>query len=293
MLAECIEGLQIKPDGTYVDATFGGGGHSAAIAQQLRQGKLYSFDQDPEAWPNADALQQLPVQLVKANFRHVERYLRLHGIRQVDGLLADLGVSSHQIDTSHRGFSTRYDGRLDMRMDPSAPKTAAEILNTYSERDLHAVLGKYGEVRNAKTLAAAIVSARTHTPIETGLQFKAVLEKLAPRNRQAKYMAQVFQALRIVVNDELGALEALLQQCANIIKPGGRLVVMSYHSLEDRLVKHFISSGNFEGAQEKDFYGNVLRPFEPVTRKPVSAQEQEVEENPRARSARLRIAVKS
>jgi len=292
MLAECIEGLQIKPEGTYVDATFGGGGHSAAIAQQLQQGKLYSFDQDPDAWPNAEHLQQGPFQLVKANFRHVERYLRLYGVKQVDGLLADLGVSSHQIDTSHRGFSTRYDGALDMRMDPSAPKTAAEILNNYSERDLHTVLGKYGEVRNAKTLAAAIVSARTTAPINDGLQLKAILERLAPRGKQAKYYAQVFQALRIVVNDEMAALEALLLQCGNIIKPGGRLVVMSYHSLEDRLVKHYISSGNLEGQVQKDFYGNVLRPFEPVTRKPVSATEQEIENNPRARSARLRIAQK-
>ncbi len=275
MLKECIDGLAIKPEGVYVDVTFGGGGHTKEILKHLNGGKLFSFDQD-----------------VEANFRYLKRYLKLNGITQIDGLLADLGISSHQIDSAERGFSTRFDADLDMRMDRSGEKTAKDIVATYSEKDLHKILGMYGEVTNAKTLAAAIVKARANNKINTVEEFKKAIGSLASRGKENKYFAQVFQALRIEVNDELKALEEMLVQSAEVLKPGGRLVVMSYHSLEDRLVKNFIGKGLFHGEPEKDVYGNYYKPFEAFTRKPVEATEEEVEINKRARSAKLRIGVK-
>lgn len=288
MLSECLHGLNINPNGIYVDVTFGGGGHSLAILDQLRDGRLFAFDQDSDAV--AQALKHPNLTFVKANFRYVEQYLKLYKINQIDGLLADLGISSHQIDEPGRGFSTRWDGPLDMRMDSGISQTAADLVNNYSETELHRILGMYGELRNAKTMAHAIVKARSVQKINTTEDLKKVAYPLAPRGKEFKYLAQVFQALRIEVNQELESLKDLLKQTARMLKPGGRLVVMSYHSLEDRLVKHMIQTGNPEGDTHKDFFGNLQRPFEPITRKPVEASVEEVAANPRARSARLRIA---
>lgn len=290
MLGQCLEGLAIDPNGIYVDLTFGGGGHSREILKRLDQGHLYGFDQDKDAVANIPDDPRFT--FVQANFRDLKRYLRWYKVTEVDGILADLGVSSHQIDKPERGFSTRYDGQLDMRMDVSSELTAKRILNEYPEAELHQILGRYGEVRNAKTLAQAIVSERVNRPFDTLSQFKAVLLSFAPRGREFKYFAQVFQALRIAVNDEMGALEDMLRQSTEVLKPGGRLVVMSYHSLEDRLVKNYMTRGKFQGEVEKDFYGNILRPLEPVTRKAIKADEEELARNNRARSARLRIAQK-
>lgn len=292
MLAECLNALNIKPEGVYVDATFGGGGHSLAILEQLRGGRLIAFDQDEDAARQAAALSGRSFTFCKANFRHLRKGLDGQGIRQVDGILADLGVSSHQIDSAQRGFSTRFEGPLDMRMDQTSTRTAAIILNTYDEAALHRILGMYGEIRNARTAAKAIVDARVN-PIRTTYDLKSALQSIAPRGKENKWFAQVFQALRIEVNEELGALEEFLGQCTAVIRPGGRLVVMSYHSLEDRMVKHFIQTGKTFGPLEKDFFGNPVRPFEAVTRKPVEASDEEVEMNPRARSARLRVAERS
>ncbi len=292
MLQECLEGMNIVPNGIYVDVTFGGGGHSKAILKKIEDGMLYSFDQDPDAKANAAALESSSFTLVESNFRYLKRYLKLYGVKQVQGILADLGVSSHQIDAPERGFSTRFDGVLDMRMAQSGEKNAAKILNEYSEKELHRIFGMYGEVRNAKTLAALIVSSRVNHPFKMVLEFKDTIRKLAPRGKENRYFAQVFQALRIEVNEEMQALEEMLEQCAEVLAPGGRLVVMSYHSLEDRLVKNFINKGKFFGEAEKDFYGNVLKPFEAISRKPIVAQKEEIETNNRARSAKLRIASK-
>ncbi|HVD97345.1 MAG TPA: 16S rRNA (cytosine(1402)-N(4))-methyltransferase RsmH [Cytophagaceae bacterium] len=292
MLKECIEGLAIKPDGIYVDVTFGGGGHSKEILKHLTSGKLFSFDQDEDAKANAAQINESSFTLIEANFRYLKRYLKLNGITQIDGLLADLGISSHQIDSAERGFSTRFNAELDMRMDRSAEKSAKDIIATYSEKDLHKIFGMYGEVTNAKTLAATIVKLRANNKINTVEQLKEGIRQLAPRGKENKYYAQVFQALRIEVNDELKALEEMLTQSAELLKPGGRMVVMSYHSLEDRLVKNFIAKGLFHGEPEKDVYGNFSKPFEALTRKPVEASEAEVEQNNRARSAKLRIGIK-
>ncbi|MFA0962817.1 16S rRNA (cytosine(1402)-N(4))-methyltransferase RsmH [Roseivirga sp. BDSF3-8] len=293
MLQECLEGLALKPGGTYVDVTFGGGGHSRAILEQLQGGRLVVFDQDADAKANAEAIDDERLIFAPANFRYLKRYLRLHRIDQIDGLLADLGVSSHQIDDADRGFSTRFDARLDMRMDKGMKKTAADLLQEYDEKDLHRILGMYGEVRNAKTLAAAIVAARVNEPIVTVADLKRILDRYAPRRKEFRYYAQVFQALRIELNDEMGALKDLLEQSAEMLAPEGRLVVMSYHSLEDRLVKNFINKGVFHGEVEKDVYGNVDKPLSAITRKPVMAGEEEVKANPRARSAKLRVAEKT
>lgn len=292
MLEECLKALEIKPEGVYVDVTFGGGGHSKAILSILKSGKLFAFDQDKDALQNAREIQNPSFVFIEANFRYFKRYLKANGILGVDGILADLGVSSHQIDKAERGFSTRFDGELDMRMDQSASVSAKEIVNSYSESELQKILGMYGEVRNAKTLAAAIAAARINKPLETSGDLKEVLKRFAPRGKENKYYAQVFQALRIEVNDELKSLEEFLYQASEVLNPGGRLVVMSYHSLEDRLVKNFINKGNFSGVDEKDFFGNVIRPLEPVTKKPVIAGREEVEANNRARSAKLRVATK-
>jgi 16S rRNA (cytosine1402-N4)-methyltransferase len=290
MLSQCIEGLAIDPNGIYVDVTFGGGGHSREILKHLDKGHLYGFDQDEDALANAPKDDRFT--FVQANFRDIKRYLRLYGVKQVDGILADLGISSHQIDVPGRGFSTRFSGELDMRMNQSADLSAKTVLNTYDEGKLHKILGIYGEVKNAKTLAQAIVSERAQAPFETTEGFTAFLKRFAPRGKDFKYYAQVFQALRIEVNDEIGALEELLLSSIELLKPEGRLVVMSYHSLEDRLVKNLIAKGKFQGEVEKDFYGNLIRPLEPVSRGSVVADEAELEANPRSRSAKLRIAKK-
>jgi 16S rRNA (cytosine1402-N4)-methyltransferase len=292
LLQECIEGLQVKPAGTYIDITFGGGGHSRAILEKLDGGKLFAFDQDADAAENAKQINDPAFTFIEANFRHIRRYLKLYGAGQADGILADLGVSSHQIDSAERGFSTRFQADLDMRMDRGAELTAKTVVNTYTEDRLHRILGMYGEVKNAKTLAATIVKERFARPIGTVNELKSILSKFAPRGRENKYFAQVFQALRIEVNEELRVLEEFLEQSVLLLKPGGRLVVMSYHSLEDRLVKNFINKGKFSGEVEKDMYGNVQVPLKPVNKKPIEASEEELARNNRARSAKLRIAEK-
>lgn len=293
MLHECIDGLRINPAGTYVDVTFGGGGHSKAILAKLGpDGKLFSFDQDPDAWEQAEKIDDERLTLITANFRYLEKYLRLHRVKEVDGILADFGVSSFQLDAPERGFSIRFDGPLDMRMSPSASMTAAELLNGYSASELQRILGMYGEVKNAKTLAQAIIQARTTKPLETTQEFKEILNKLAPKHREFKYFAQVFQAIRIEVNQELAVIEEFLVQAPTVLKQEGRLVIMSFHSLEDRLVKNFIKAGNVQGKEDKDLFGVVHRPLESVTRKPITASEEELKLNPRSRSAKLRIASK-
>ncbi|GAA5039891.1 ribosomal RNA small subunit methyltransferase H [Marivirga lumbricoides] len=290
MLQQCIEGLAINPSGIYVDLTFGGGGHSQAILEHLKDGKLFGFDQDHDAVANAEEITHEGFEFVQANFRHCKKYLKLYGIKEVDGVLADLGVSSHQFNKPERGFSTRFDAELDMRMDQQAELSAKKVINTYEEADLHRIFGLYGEVRNAKTLASAIVAARTNKAINTVAELKTILDRFAKRGRENKYYAQVFQALRIEVNEELKALEEMLEQMEEVIKPGGRLVVMSYHSLEDRLVKNYINKGNVSGVEDKDFYGNVSKPFDAINRKPITADAEELEKNNRSRSAKLRIA---
>lgn len=292
MLTECIEGLAINPEGIYVDVTFGGGGHSLKILEQLREGRLIAFDQDEDAKKQADNIQSRSFTFCQENFRYMKQYLKLNGVTKVDGILADLGISSHQIDSPERGFSTRFDGPLDMRMNKKAGVTAAKLLNEYSGDKLHKIFGMYGEVKNAKTLARAIDQQRVIKKFESNNDLISVLKALAPRGREFKYYAQVFQALRIEVNQELEALEDFLMQCAEIMNKDGRLVVMSYHSLEDRMVKNFINTGKVYGELEKDFYGNPIRPFKAINRKPLEASEEEVKENNRARSAKLRIAEK-
>ncbi len=293
LLQECLTGLAIKPDGIYVDVTFGGGGHSKAILAELGPGgSLYAFDQDPDAWKQADLIDDERLTLITANFRYLEKYLRLQGVKQVDGILADLGVSSFQLDAAERGFSTRFDGPLDMRMGPSASTSAAEVLNTYSAGDLQKLFGMYGEIKNAKTLALAVVQARTQKPLETTGEFKEILFKLAPRNKEFRYFAQAFQAIRIEVNQELKVIEEFLEQSPKVLAPGGRLCVISFHSLEDRLVKNYIRTGDCFGKEDKDMFGVVHKPLESEIRKPITASEDELKVNPRSRSAKLRIASK-
>jgi 16S rRNA (cytosine1402-N4)-methyltransferase len=292
MLTECIEGLAIKPDGIYVDVTFGGGGHTKAILEKLETGKLYGFDQDDDARQNASQITDKNFVFVQANFRHIQKFLRVYGVKKVDGILADLGISSHQIDTPHRGFSTRFDGDLDMRMNNKSSLTAAEVLNTYSEADLHKIFGMYGEIKNARTAAQLVVMSRQSAPLKTIQQLKNVLTSIAPRGKEFKYFAQVFQALRIEVNEEMSVLEEFLLQTPDLLNDGGRLVIMSYHSLEDRMVKNFIRGGHIDGKIEKDFFGNIIKPLDSVTRKPTEASPEELSSNPRSRSAKLRIAEK-
>jgi 16S rRNA (cytosine1402-N4)-methyltransferase len=291
MLKECIEGLNIKPSGVYVDVTFGGGGHSREILKKLgKDGVLIAFDQDPDAQLNK--IDDPRFLFVDQNFGFLKNNLRLLGYKEVDGVLADLGVSSHQFNEPSRGFSTRFDADLDMRMDKQRPVTAAIVLNTYPEEKLHKIFGIYGEVKNAKSLARAIVTARMEQPIVTLSDFKQAIAGHVPKGKENKYLAQVFQALRIEVNAEIEVLESLLVQTAQVIKPGGRLVVMSYHSLEDRPVKNFIAKGKFRGEVEKDFFGNEQKPFKAITRKAVIAEELELQSNSRSRSAKLRIGEK-
>ena len=295
MLKECIEGLNIKPSGVYVDITFGGGGHSKEILKHLnKEGKLLVFDQDQDAKKNADAFaDNESFVFIPANFRYLKKYLKVNNITEIDGILMDLGVSSHQINEGSRGFSFRFSADLDMRMSQKGSKTAATVLNTYSEKDLHKIFGIYGEIRNAKTLANIVVGLRTEAEITTIDQFINAIRKFAPRGREHKYFAQVFQALRIEVNEEMLALEEVLLQSSELLKEGGRVVAMSYHSLEDRMLKNYFMKGKIKGGEvEKDFYGNVLRPLSPVNRKPICASKEELELNNRARSAKLRIAEK-
>ena len=272
-----------------MDATFGGGGHSKVILENLNEkGVLFGFDQDPDAVANT--LDDKRFTLVEANFRYAKQFLSLHGVENPNGILADLGVSSHQFDTAERGFSLRMDGPLDMRMNPEIGISAAEVIDEYTWEELMVVLRMYGEVNRPDRVAREIVAAHHTEPIKTTEDLVKVLSKMAPGGRENKFYAQIFQALRIEVNDELAALKELLEQSSKLLKPGGRLVVISYHSLEDRLVKHFMRSGNFEDKVEKDIKGQIHAPFVPVSRKAIVATPEEVMNNPRARSARLRVA---
>lgn len=291
MLQPCIDGLNIKPDGVYVDVTFGGGGHSREILKHLGpKGILIAFDQDPDAQANIPADDRFI--FIDQNFGFLKNNLRLKGFRQVDGILADLGVSSHQFDVPARGFSIRSNADLDMRMDQHRDLTAAHVLNTYSEDKLHKLFGIYGEVKNAKSLARAIVTARLDQPFRDIDSLKSAISAHIPKGKENKYLAQVFQALRIEVNAEIQVLEDFLQQASEVLKPDGRLVVMSYHSLEDRPVKNFMAKGKFQGEVEKDFFGNQQKPFNVITRKAIVATDEEIVQNNRARSAKLRIAEK-
>ena len=290
MLSACISALNIDPEGVYVDVTFGGGGHSLKILEKIKGGRLIAFDQDEDAKREAEKINHRSFTFCQANFMYMKQFLRLNQISKVNGILADLGISSHQIDSPSRGFSTRYEGPLDMRMDVKTATTAAKVINEYSEAQLHKILGMYGEVKNARTAAHVIIRARANGKIESSKNLIEVLKPIAPRGKDFKYYAQVFQALRIEVNKEMEALEAFLMQCAEVMNVGGRLVVMSYHSLEDRMVKNYINTGKVYGELEKDFYGNPLRPFKAINKKPITANEDELERNNRARSAKLRIA---
>jgi 16S rRNA (cytosine1402-N4)-methyltransferase len=291
MLTECLEGLNIKPDGIIVDTTFGGGGHSNAILKQLgKNGKLVAFDQDEAARSNLPDKDERFI-FIDQNFEFIKNHLQYQELIPVDGILADLGVSSYQFDTDERGFSYRFDDAiLDMRMDKTNSLTAISVLNNYAEEQLADVFYQYGELKNSRQIAKQILNARTQKKIETVIELKTVLEKFAPKFKDYKFWSQVFQALRIEVNRELEVLKSLLIQSTDILKKDGRLVIMSYHSLEDRLVKNFINTGNFNGETEKDFYGNIIRPFNPVTRKAITPSEEELKLNPRSRSAKLRIA---
>ncbi len=284
-----LEGLSVKPGGLYVDTTFGGGGHSRAILNKLGNGRLIAFDQDEDACNNLPDDDR--ILFLNHNFRYMKNLLKWHGFMQVDGILADLGVSSHQIDNSHRGFSTRFDGPLDMRMNKDAAMCAKDVVNTYDAERLADVFFLYGELRNARKIAGAIEKARSVNPIETTGQLTVILEKLAPRGKEMKYLAQAFQALRIEVNEEMGVLKELLWQSTGILKKGGRLVVISYHSLEDRMVKNYMKAGNIQGEIEKDLYGNYSVPLKQKG-KAQRATEREIRDNNRARSAILRTAEK-
>jgi 16S rRNA (cytosine1402-N4)-methyltransferase len=287
MLHECVEGLAIKPDGVYVDVTFGGGGHSKAILEKLgAEGRLIGFDQDEDALKNVPNDERFI--FVQANFAEIKRFLRLHGYKQVDGILADLGVSSHQFDTAERGFSFRFEAELDMRMNQKDVLTAAVILNSYTSEKLQNMFSEYGEVRNSKTLAESIVAEREVRPFQTTNDFVMFLKPLV-RGEEHKYLAQVFQALRIEVNQEMQVLTSFLEATKEILKPGGRLVVLSYHSLEDRLAKNLLKTGNCAGELVQDFYGNIDRPFKIITKKAVEATAAEQKTNSRSRSAKLRI----
>jgi 16S rRNA (cytosine1402-N4)-methyltransferase len=292
MLHECIEGLTINPDGVYVDVTFGGGGHSKEIYKKLSsKGKLIVFDQDPDAKENAWEADNF--YFVAANFAFISNHLRLLGIKHVDGILADLGVSSHQFDEETRGFSIRANAPLDMRMNKHGELSAKSVVNEYDEFELVKIFRSYGELSNARKIAGEIVKARASKKINTTNDLMEVLGKCAPKFKEHKFFAQVFQAIRIEVNQELEVLEKFLEQTADVMAPGGKLVVMSYHSLEDRLVKNYMKRGSIHGEITKDFFGNVLKPFTEVNRHPIIPNEEEIELNTRARSAKLRIAEKN
>ena len=289
MLDECIEGLNINPDGTYVDVTFGGGGHSREIYKRLSsKGKLIVFDQDPDA--KANAWEADNFYFIAANFAYMSNHLRMMGIKHVDGILADLGVSSHQFDIESRGFSIRADAPLDMRMNKSGELSAFTVVNEYDERELIKIFRTFGELPNARKITDQIMKNRASKKIKTTNQLMEILGNCAPKFKEHKFFAQVFQAIRIEVNQELEVLKSFLEQTEDCIKPNGRLVVMSYHSLEDRLVKNYLKRGSIHGEITKDFFGNVLKPFNEVIRHPIVAVEEEIERNTRARSAKLRIA---
>lgn len=288
LLKECIDGLNINPDGVYVDVTFGGGGHSRAILERLGGGHLYAFDQDADAARNAFVDDRFT--FIPQNFRYMKNFVQLYANTKVDGVLADLGVSSYQFDTPEKGFSTRFEGHLDMRMNQNDPVDAAGVVNTYDVTSLAGVLSRYGELKNAMTLARDIEIARQMCPLETTTDLKNAVAPHLPKGQENKVLAQIFQALRIEVNKEMEVLEAFLSQCADVLKPGGRLVVMSYHSLEDRLVKNFMRSGKADGEVEKDFFGNQNTPYKLITHKPIVPGDDEIARNSRARSAKLRIA---
>lgn len=289
MLKECIEGLQLKSDGVYADVTFGGGGHSRAILDRLgNNGHLYAFDQDEDAASNA--FDDPRFTFIPQNFRYFGNFIQLYHRGRIDGIIADLGVSSHQFDTASKGFSTRFDGNLDMRMCQSNNTTAADIVNTYSTEELCKILRDYGELNNAFGIANDIAMARGNGEISTTQQLVQAVSHHLPKGKENKVLAQIFQALRIEVNQELEVLKDFMKQCPDVLKPGGRLVVMSYHSLEDRIVKNFMKTGNAEGNAEKDFFGNLLTPYNIITRKPITPSDDEINNNSRARSAKLRIA---
>lgn len=289
LLNECIEGLNIRPDGTYVDVTFGGGGHSRAILQRLgSEGRLLAFDRDADA--QANAIDDSRFTLIHEDFRYVKNFLRLHGVRRVDGLLADLGVSSHQLDEADRGFSTRFDGRLDLRMDQRNARSAHDVINGDEEADLRRIFALYGELPNAAALAKTIVATRSQAPIDTTFQLRDTVAHLLPRGRENKTLAMIFQALRIEVNGELESLTSLLEQAPDVLVEGGRLTIISYHSLEDRLVKNYMRAGRMDGEVQQDFYGNKLTPWTLVSRKAIVPTDAEIADNSRARSAKLRIA---
>lgn len=292
LLQPCIAGLDINPDGVYVDLTFGGGGHSKEILKHLSaKGKLFAFDQDEDAKANIPADKRLT--FIPHNFRYISNYLKLYGITQVDGILGDLGVSSHQFDKGERGFSIRFDADLDMRMNQKSDLTAKKVLNTYDVKKLTSMFREYGEVDNAFRLANIIFEARANGSIETTDQFKVAIKPCTPKFEESRYLAKVYQAIRIEVNQEMEALKECLTQCVTLLKPNGRLVVMSYHSLEDRLVKNLIRSGNIDGKEEKDIvFGNITKYFKSLTPKPIVPSVEEIEINSRARSAKLRIAIK-
>jgi 16S rRNA (cytosine1402-N4)-methyltransferase len=292
LLQACVESLQIDPKGVYVDLTFGGGGHSKEILKHLgANGKLVSFDQDADAAKNVPDDKRLI--FVPQNFRHLKNYLRLNGITKVDGILGDLGVSSHQFDVAERGFSIRFDGELDMRMNQKSDLTAADVVNEYDERKLSFIFKTYGELDNANKLAKTICEARNEEPIGNTNQFKQAILSCTPKFESNRYLAKVFQALRMEVNQEMEALKECLTQCVEVLKPGGRLVMMSYHSLEDRLVKNIMKTGNIEGIEEKDIvYGTSKKVFKLIGSKPIVPSNEEIENNSRARSAKLRVAEK-
>lgn len=289
LLEECIQGLDIKPNGTYVDVTFGGGGHSRAIINKLGQnGHLYGMDQDQDAMANA--IDDHRFTFVYSNFAYLSNFMRYYGVERVDGILADLGVSFHHFDESDRGFSFRFDGKLDMRMNQKSEKDARWIVANYTEEQLAQILYLYGELKSSRKIANAIIKARSKKPIDTTGDLLDVIKPFIKPAQEKKEMAQVFQALRIEVNNEIDVLKSLLTQSLKVLKPGGRLVILTYHSLEDRLVKNFLKSGNMEGKVEKDFFGRVNSPFKLINNKVIVATDEEVERNPRARSAKLRIA---
>ena len=290
LLNESIEALNIKGDGIYVDVTYGGGGHSAKILEKITTGSLIAFDQDQDALANKPDDDRLI--LINQNFRFMRNFLKLYKAVPVDGILADLGISSHQIDKAERGFSVRFEAELDLRMNQRKDLTAAKVVNTYSVAKLREIFFRYGDLKNAGRISSLIETARSQSEIKTTGQLKDILKSLAPRMQENKFYAKVFQALRIEVNDEMGALEEMLEQTADLLKPGGRLVVISYHSLEDRLVKNLMKTGNVEGKVHKDFFGNMETPFEVITRKPIIPTDKEIEANNRARSAKLRVAEK-
>lgn len=291
LLEETIDGLNIQPDGIYVDTTFGGGGHAKEILARLgKNGRLFGFDQDAEAYENT--LDDDRFVFVRSNFRYLKNFLKYYGVENVNGILGDLGVSSHHFDDEERGFSFRYESQLDMRMNQSAKQTAADILNNYDEEQLSRIFYVYGELRMARKIASSIIFARQKSPITTVNEFLEIMERFTQRDKEKKILAQAFQALRIEVNQELDALSEMLQQSKDHLAPEGRLCIISYHSLEDRMVKNFFRSGNFEGKIEKDFYGNPITDLKVITRKVIIPTEEEQRRNPRSRSAKLRVAEK-